>query len=76
MMLEPVKLAWELLLTKTPWPWLPETTRLPPRSLKVEGMKQISGRGPGARRRIGLEAFERRCRLKRPALSLAERRDL
>jgi len=27
-MLEPAKLACELLLTKTPWPWLPEMTRL------------------------------------------------
>ena len=29
-MLEPAKLACELLLTKTPWPWLPEMTRLAP----------------------------------------------
>ena len=29
-MLEPAMLAWELLLTKTPWPWLAETVRLAP----------------------------------------------
>ena len=27
-MLEPLRLAWESLVTKTPWPWLPDTTKL------------------------------------------------